>query len=272
MFGTEVDFKAMVERIQTGERDYTARFNTKGTETYREFQSLFVKSIDEANRRIKAIVSDASLDRYDEVILPEAFRETLATYLANPVVISSHQHRIDTGHSSVVGKTVSALITEDGLNVVIEFAETELGNEFWYLYKNKYQCAFSVGFIPLESKTDKIGDKSVVVFTKVELLEISCVAVPANRNALSKSKQRKHDFIADKIAQRKSQADVIDEDDANAFGLIGLSRKDFSEDELAEFSEDELAVLDLSGEADAEPEPDYGSIVKSGPSQAFYNE
>lgn len=272
MFDTEVDFKSLVERIQTGECDYAARFSAKGTEDYRELPSLVVKSIDIPKRQIETVVSDASLDRYDEIILPEAFRELLSAYLQNPVVISSHQHRLETGHSSVVGQTVRAWIDETGLHVVIQFAETELGNEFWYLYSNKYQRAFSVGFIPLESKTEKRSDKLVQIWTKVELLEISCVAVPANRNALSKSKQRKQDFIADKIAQREAQCGEATEGDVNAFGLIGLSRSDFSEKELTGFSGEELAVLDLSDDGESDFEPDYDSIVKSGPSQAFYNE
>ncbi len=266
----DFDFKSLVERIQVGERDYSTRFCAKGAE-YRETPSLFVKSIDEAKRQIEAVVSDASIDRMEEIILPSAFKELLGEYLKNPVIISAHQHRLETGHSSVVGQTVKAWIDKDGLHVVIWFAETELGNEFWYLYKNKFQRAFSVGFTPLEWKDESVEGRTVRTFTKVELIEISCVPVPANRNALSKSKQRKADFIADKIAQREAAVDEVPENDA--FGLIGLSRKDFSEQELAGFSEEELAVLDLSGEAEADPEPDYGSIAKGQSlTTEFYNE
>jgi len=133
----DFDFKSLVERIQVGERDYSTRFCAKGAE-YRETPSLFVKSIDEAKRQIEAVVSDASIDRMEEIILPSAFKELLGEYLKNPVIISAHQHRLETGHSSVVGQTVKAWIDKDGLHVVIWFAETELGNEFWYLYKNKF--------------------------------------------------------------------------------------------------------------------------------------
>jgi HK97 family phage prohead protease len=249
------DFKSLVERTQTGERDYVARIKGKGTELFKEVQSLFVKSIDESKRQIEAVVSTADLDRYDEIIEPEAFRETLDIYLKNPIVISSHQNRLDTGHSSVVGQVIKAWIDTKGLHVIIWFAETELGNEFWYLYRNKFQRAFSVGFIPLEWK-DEVSDggKRVRVHTKVELLEISCVPVPANRNALSKSKQRKADFIADKIAQRQLEkdseelAELFMSDDLKAFGI-----PDIEDDEL-----------ELSGEADLEPEPDYAKIAKTG--------
>ncbi len=255
MSDKEVDFKSLVTRMQTGERDYMTRL--KGAE-FREAQSLFVKSIDEAKRQIEAVVSTADLDRYDEIMLPESFRETLDIYLKNPIVISSHQHRLETGHSSVVGQTIKAWIDAKGLHVVIWFAETELGNEFWYLYKNKFQRAFSVGFIPLEWK-DEVSDggKRVRVHTKVELLEISCVPVPANRNALSKSKQRKADFVADKIEQRHLEkhaeefAEIVLADDLTALGM-----PDIEEDEFGVSGES----LDT---ADLEPELDYTKIAKA---------
>jgi HK97 family phage prohead protease len=269
----DFDFKSLVERTQTGERDYAARISEKETaDSYRELPSLFVKSIDTAKRQIEAIVSDASLDRYDEILLPEAFRETLGLYLQNPVVISSHQHRLETGHSSVVGQVVRAWIDEAGLHVVIQFAETELGNEFWYLYSNKYQRAFSVGFILLEARTENRNNKNIQVLTKVELLEISCVAVPANRNALSKSKQRKADFVANKIAQRQAEnaADDFDEEIANFdFEAVGLKRPTEKDGfELA----DNLAAFENSIIED--DEPDYARIAKSGATsgQELYQE
>ncbi|MGD1042188.1 MAG: HK97 family phage prohead protease [Sedimentisphaerales bacterium] len=237
----EVDFKSLVERIQTGERDYVARLSTEGTE-YRETPSLFVKAIDEAARQIEAVVSDASVDRDEEIILPSAFSEMLGEYLKNPVIISAHQNRLDTGHSSVIGQALKVWIAKDGLHVNIWFAETELGNEFWYLYKNKFQRAFSVGFIPLEWTDETVNGARVRTFTKAELLEISCVPVPSNRNALSRSKQRKQDFIADKIAQRKMK----DEDLAEVL-IVG----DFKA----------LGIPEIDAE-NLDPEPDYAGIAK----------
>jgi HK97 family phage prohead protease len=247
------DFKSLVERTQTGERDYLSRIKA-GTELFKEAQSLFVKAIDEAKRQIEAVVSTAEMDRYDEIIEPEAFRESLDAYIKNPVVISSHQHRLETGHSSVVGQTVKAWIDTKGLHVIIWFAETELGDEFWYLYKNKFQRAFSVGFIPLEWKDGTSdGGQRIRTYTRVELLEISCVPVPANRNALSKSKQRKADFVAEKIAQRR-----LDKDAENFAELIMTG--DFSALGIPDVEEDEF---DLSDEADSGPEPEYVKTVNA---------
>ena len=264
-----MDFADIVSQTKTGERDYIARLSTKGTE-FIETPSLFVKSIDEAKRQIEAVVSDASIDREGEIILPSAFREMLGIYLANPVVISAHQHRLETGHSSVVGQTVKAWIDNAGLHVTIWFAETELGNEMWYLYSKKFQRAFSVGFIPLEWKDEAVEGRTVRTFTKVELLEISCVPVPANRNALSKSKQRKADFIAAKIADRQL-ANAGDDFEAELaafdFEAVGLTRP--TEEGGFELDGD-LGISEKSIEEDNEP--DYGRIASKQSSSDFYNE
>ncbi len=165
---------------------------------------LFVKSIDKSKRQITALASTGTIDRDDEIIEPQAFKELLPVYMKNPVVITSHQHRLQTGNSSVIGNVVKAWIDQQGLWVIIEFAAaTSLGEEYWQLYSQKIQRAFSIGFIPIEHNYEARDGKQVRVYTKVELLEISCVAVPSNRDALSRSKQRKRDFVASKRAGRE---------------------------------------------------------------------
>jgi hypothetical protein len=91
----------------------------------------------------------------------------------------------------------------------------------------------------------------------VELLEISCVPVPANRNALSKSKQRKAAFVADKISQRQF------EKDSEEFAEIILAG-DFAALGIPDIEEDEFEISSESPDtADLEPEPDYTKIAKA---------
>ncbi len=178
----------------------------KGPEHFKECQALYVKSINKEKRQITALASAGTLDRDNEIILPEAFKEMLPVYMKNPVVITTHQHRLQTGSSSVIGNVVRAWIDRQGLWVVIEFvAGTALGDEYWLLYSTKKQRAFSVGFIPIEHTYEERDGKQVWVYTKIELLEISCVPVGSSREALSRSKQRKADFIAAKKAEREEE-------------------------------------------------------------------
>jgi HK97 family phage prohead protease len=197
MSDKDVNFAACVQGRTAIKDSYQEKIAKAGAD-FREIGGLFVKSIDQAKRQITALASTPDLDRHDEIVLPEAFRELLPVYMKNPVVITSHQHRLETGHSSVVGSVVRAWIDSAGLWIVVEFAETVLGEEYWQLYSTKKQRAFSIGYIPIESRYEKRDDKTVLVTTKLELLEISCVPVPANRDALSKSKQQKADFVDEK--------------------------------------------------------------------------
>lgn len=273
MFNAEVDFKAMVGRIQTGEQDSLAHNSQE--------RCLFatVKSVDQGNPNlIHATVSTDEIDRYDEIVLPSSFTEALSLFKKNPVLLAAHAHKLENGEPPVIGNVLpnSIKISSHQVDMDILFDdEDELAQKYARKYRKKIMRAFSIGFKGLEGKYEQSGEKKVWTWTKIELLEVSCVAVPANTGALSRAKRRKADFIADKIAQRQAGKNESLEGEDNAFGLIGLSRKDFTEEELADFTEEELAVLDLcldEDEGKSSVEPDYGSIVKSTPSPAFYNE
>lgn len=210
----------------------------------KQWQGLFVKSVDQGKRQITALASTSDPDRDGDIILPTAFKKWLPTYLRNPVILAEHSHRLGDGKSPVVGKCVSAQIDKAGLHIVVEFAETEAAEDHWQLYKGKFQRAFSVGFIPHASEDRKIDGNVVRVFTEVELLEISCVPVPSNREALSKSAKRKRDFVAAKqAATGKEWLAAIRGVDAwvKRLELWDNTPKEkraavFSADEVAEFS------------------------------------
>jgi HK97 family phage prohead protease len=165
-----------------------------------------VKGGDANKRQIEAIASAPSIDRDGEIISIEALKAALPGYLRNPVILASHVHKTDTGNSSVVGKCVAARVDSAGLHITVEFAKTALGEEYLGLYKDKHQRAFSIGFMPIRYEDRQIKGNLVRVFTEVELLEISCVAVPSNRDALSKSAKRKAGFVGRK---RQTAWDVL---------------------------------------------------------------
>lgn len=240
---TEVDYKSLVTR----KSQKSAELETK------EFSALLsIKSIDERRRRITAIASTGDVDRYDEIILPEAFRESLPVFMKNPVVLASHQNKLADGTSPVVANVVVASITSAGLKVILEFhTVTRLAEEYWQLYSQKKQRALSVGFKPIEGNFEIHGGRSIFVHKKLELLEISLVSIPANPNALSRSKQRKQDFIAEKIARRQR------EKDAESFAELILT-DDLSALGVPEAVDDEFKLF---GEADSGPEPDYAEMV-----------
>lgn len=151
-----------------------------------------VKGVDVSQRQVTAFVSTPEVDRYEEIIEAGAFKKWLPHFSKNPVCLAGHDHSaFGTSSPTVIGKWSDAKITRAGLEATVTFATTKLAEEYWELYRDGYMRAFSVGFIgrSWEMREFDLGGvkKRIRVFTEVELLEISAVAVPANRGAIAKA-------------------------------------------------------------------------------------
>jgi HK97 family phage prohead protease len=141
---------------------------------------------------MSAYASTLSIDRDNEIILPTAYLASKESFMKNPVLLQFHDY-----WDEPVGKIVNLSHDEFGIVMDVEFAPTEAGEKFKTLYKGGFMNAFSIGFIPKEYVTPNdeeyatLGlkgiNKSSVrrVYTEIELLEVSCVPVPANRDAVT---------------------------------------------------------------------------------------
>ena len=165
-----------------------------------------VKGFNEAGE-LEAIASNGRLDRSGESIDPGAWEQDLPDFLANPVILATHQQRLDNGHSPVIGSVKSIQAGKGGLVFVMKFAGTDLGRQYEQLYREGHMRAFSVGFIPVSGRMEDLPDAGgkgrvkVWVHTRCKLLEISCVPVPANPDALAKALAAEHaGEFADSVA------------------------------------------------------------------------
>ena len=142
------------------------------------------KAFDDANRRLRFVASDDSIDLQDEIIDAGAFHELRDVYLRNPVMLSGHQHRTTTGMSPAMAHVVELDTAKSPLVGVAQFGEGDHVNavspDLWRAYRGGNQRAFSVGF---RSRDIEKRDGRWV-HTKALLLEISGVPVGANSNAL----------------------------------------------------------------------------------------
>jgi len=151
---------------------------------------LTVKQVDESNPNIvHATVSTDEIDRYGEIVQPAAFKEALPAFLANPVVLPAHQHRLENGEPPVIGKVLTDTIRigEHEIDLDIEFDDDDLGQKYARKYQKKMMRAFSIGFRGLEGEYKDLDKTRVWIWNKIELLEVSAVAVPANRGALARA-------------------------------------------------------------------------------------
>jgi len=126
--------------------------------------------------------SKPGLDRDKEYVTADAWK--LDSYRKNPVVMLAHNY-----DNPPVGKCMWIKSDSTGLKFKAKFANTERGKEIYQLYRDGMMNAFSVGFSPnaggvIDGPKDAKYKGAKKVYTDVELLEISCVAIPANSSAL----------------------------------------------------------------------------------------
>ena len=234
----------------------------------------------DTERSIICYASTNSCDRHGEMIIPTAWTEKgLENYRKNPVILLNHDY-----HSLPIGKSLWQKKDENGLKFKIQFADTDLGRELYYLYNNSYMNSFSVGFRPVkvydnESKPkykDNNGNVPHTVYEECELLELSSVTVPANADANmirnfksfvdsysdngSKSQELK-DFI-EIVKQSPEYIELLSaqpdqpEDKAKVIGFINLSEKSLDE-EVTE----EKVIFKLEGELSVEETEKLESLV-----------
>ncbi len=173
---------------------------------------LTVKQVDEQNPNIvHATVSTDEIDRYNEVVQPAAFKEALPAFLANPVVLPAHQHRLDNGEPPVIGNVLTDTIRigEHEIDMDIQFDDDDLGQKYARKYQKKMMRAFSIGFRGLTGEYKDADKTRVWIWTKIELLEVSAVAVPANRGALARAlgfyESEEKTTLSDRIIDLTSQ-------------------------------------------------------------------
>lgn len=145
------------------------------------------KGIDAAKRRVPATCSTASEDRYGERVLPSAFRD-LSHFLRNPKLIAGHVYSTPTGQPTSIGHWEDMRATDEALTGIAQFLPEgdALADAWWFRFAHGAQRSFSVGWLTHKWEMRRVEgtDKYQRVFTEVELIEISAVEIPANRDAL----------------------------------------------------------------------------------------
>jgi HK97 family phage prohead protease len=150
-----------------------------------------VKSIQEKDFTMDVIVSTSDVDRDREKISVEAFKKRLKYYKDHPVLVSSHRYD---DLRKQIGEATSVKVTDEGLEAKFKYYVGE-GNpeaDWAWVLAQKGIAGFSIGFIPF-AYVDKDLEKDGYnrEYTDVELVEISQVLVPSNRNAV----QQRRDIV-----------------------------------------------------------------------------
>lgn len=151
--------------------------------------SGYVRAV-KSDRVVSFRSSTPDLDRHGTRILPRGINTE--NYRKNPVFLWGHDGYggLMGGPSldSIIGRTISYSVTDDGFDHEVEFADTESADKALRLVKGGFLNATSIGFSPIEGrwheeKSASANTPPVIVFDEVELLEVSLVPIPSNPNA-----------------------------------------------------------------------------------------
>ena len=156
-----------------------------------KFYKTEIKTVDSDSMTVEAVVSTKNVDRDGDIVTPKAFEKRLKTYKQHPVLLSSHNYG---DLLKQIGEAVKVKVTDSGLEATFKYY-AGMGNaeaDWAWVLAQKGIASFSIGFIGHEFDyiRQKDGEAEMITgrkFTDVELLEISQVVVPSNRQALQMS-------------------------------------------------------------------------------------
>lgn len=179
-----------------------SQFLRKDTATadLQHFQILFkaVSTDKEGKVKIKGFASTPDLDRYNDIIKPEAFANAMKTFMKNPRVLLGH----DT--DKPIGTVVEYDLSDKGLEVTCEILNDT--DDCMSKIQNKTLTAFSIGWRCNECVYREEDNKYIREVTSLDLAEISVVAIPANPSTLftlSKSLKKMFDERKDFENEKK---------------------------------------------------------------------
>ncbi len=197
MNGMDADFVGLVQ----GRAKQTGGFSAKDGYSLAGFIAKGVGSINETDHSINFVISSEVIDRQGEIVRSGAIARAIKDFGRNPVALAAHVHRSGDGSPTVVGSwdIGSFRKFKDHCEMRLRFAvDTKLGAEYWTLYSQGHMRAVSIGFRVIDAHEESLKSGRVHVIDELELIEISCVPVPACQDALAKSKERKRGFVAEK--------------------------------------------------------------------------
>ena len=157
------------------------------------------------DQAITFVLSTDDVDRHGDVICADGW--VLDSYRENPVLLWAHDYR-----KPAIGRAAKVWVEPHRLLANMEFAPTQFAQEVASLYRSGFQWGVSVGFKPLcyeERRDEKTGAFLGLRFLEQELLEVSAVPVPANRNALRRWAQLDHSALAALWPVLASQVDEL---------------------------------------------------------------
>lgn len=129
------------------------------------------------NKTLKCYIVTAGVNRGGRKIDPQGGQ--FDDYLKSPVVLAFHDE------TKIIGRCVELSVESGGILASFEFNHTTLAEDIFRLYEGGFLTSWSIGFLPLEMKTEIEGGREVLHITSWMLLEVSAVSVPMDSDAVT---------------------------------------------------------------------------------------
>lgn len=202
----------------------------------------------------RATLSDTSVDRDGEVVGEEALSKAFKSKEDCTPILVNHENKIE----NLIGEwTEKQLIKVNGHTALVATPKFYLSNPKAQLIKGLLddgaECGISIGAIVNKSETRKINGVDTKVFTDIELLEASFVAIPSNRHgkavAIAKSFEPTGDNMKkdhEEPAVEEPVAEVVADEPVVAEPVEGPVEEDKSFELAKKLDESTKAFDDLT--------------------------
>lgn len=156
---------------------------------------------------IEGFASTPTLDSYDDIVEPTAFKDTMVEYMKNPVILYRHNMNLP------IGKCLEYKIIEEGaddqrgLYVKVEVnVDYEQEKVFANILAGNLK-GFSIGYYCTKWEMREEGTRMIRVLKGLTLKEISVVSIPAEANSLFTLKKALKSFFGmlEKKAMEESE-------------------------------------------------------------------
>jgi len=194
----------------------------KNKEIFKTFRTE-VKAVDEKEGIIDMLIpmSTDSVDRANESIDPMGWVKSLPAFKKRAILVSSHSY---SDLRKQIGELVDIKAVKEGLLAKPKYYINQGNEEADWAFKlaSKGMAAYSVGFIPVKW-VDGDGKKGPYrKYTEQELLEISHVIVPCNRDSIQDMKGKSENPIEIEIMEEILKSDFIE----NTVDVVKVEEKE----------------------------------------------
>jgi hypothetical protein len=128
--------------------------------------------VDHERRTVRFLAQSTRLASDGYIITSDAGSKGLAAFMSNPIVTPYHLRAVDNAEPVVVGSVVETEFAPEGMYQTVEFAKTDLAEDYWSLYRDGHMRAVSIGF--LVDPNDVVSDpKQVDKILRAERIKVS---------------------------------------------------------------------------------------------------